>query len=110
MGVILWSILSLIVFGCCLQALVCRALCLRVLRMLLSRVSSFKEYSVIIEESGEKQSCFVRTWEDNSLLDICANVEVLGQRVPASESSRAVCSVESSRMSLSIRGGPQAFM
>ena len=70
----------------------------------------FKEYSVIFEESGEKQSCFVRTWEDNSLLDICANVEVLGQRVPASESSRAVCSVESSRMSLSIRSGPQAFL
>ena len=81
--------------------------------MFLTRVPSFKEYSVTYEESGEKQLCFVRIWEDISSLNLCVSVEVLGQRVPASELSslsRVVCSVESNRMPLIIRGGPQSFL
>ena len=65
------------------------------------------------EERGGKQLCFVSTWEDNSLLDICVNVEELGQRVPVPELSslyRVMCSVESDHMPLSIRGGPQSFL
>ena len=106
-------LLLLLIYSCCLQALICRALFPRVLRLLLSRLVAFGEYSVTFEEVNGRQLCFVSTWEDNSLLDICVGVEVLQQRVAASELaslSRVVCALESGQMPLSIRGGPQSFL
>ena len=52
-------------------------------------------------------------WEENSLLDVCINVEDVGQRVPDAELSslsRIVCSCGGELMPLSIRGGPQSFV
>ena len=46
-------------------------------------------------------------------MDICVSVEVLQQRVAASELaslSRVVCAIESGQMPMSIRGGPQSFL
>ena len=95
------------------QALVCRALFPRVLRTLLSRVAIFKEYSVSFEEFSGEQLCIVRTWEENSLLDVCINVGDVGQRVPDAELSslsRIVRSCGGELMPLSTRGGPQSFL
>ena len=91
----------------------CRALFPRVLRTLLSRVAIFKEYSVSFEEFGGEQLCIVRTWEEDALLEVCINVEDVGQRVPDAELSslsRIVCSCGGELMPLSIRGGPQSFL
>ena len=95
------------------QALVCRALFPRVLRTLLSRVAIFKESFVSFEEFSVEQLCIVRTCEENSLLDVCINVEEVGQRVPDAELpslSRIVCSCGGELMPLSIRDGPQSFL
>ena len=101
-------------WGCVLfQAMVCRAVFPRVLRTLLSRMSAFKEYSVRFEEFGGEQLCIVRTWEENSMLDVCINVEGSGKRAPNAELSslsRIVCSCEGVQMPLRICGGPQSFL
>ena len=55
----------------------------------------------------------MRTREEDSLLDVCINVEVSGQRVPNAELlslSRIVCSCETGQKPLSIRGGPPSFL
>ena len=65
------------------------------------------------EERSDGQYCFVLTWENENLLDICINVEPLGQRVPLSELSslsRVVTSLPSAPFPISIRGtGPSVL-
>ena len=88
-------------------SLICRALFPRVLRSIISRVTAFNCYSVRFEEHPDGQYCFVLTWEGNTLLDICINVEPLGQRVPQSELSslsRIITSLPSASFPVSIRG------
>ena len=77
------------------------------LRFITSRVTAFNCYSVRFEERSDGQYCFVLTWEGNTLLDICINVEPLGQRVPQSELSslsRIITSLPSASFPVSIRG------
>ena len=74
---------------------------------MVSRVARFGHYSMTFEERSDGQYCFVHTWEGNSLLSLCVNVEKLGQRVPHAELSslsRVVTSLPSGLMPLSIRG------
>ena len=62
-------------------------------------------------EELEGQNCFVRTWNGNDLLEICVNVEPLGQRIPEPELSslsRVVTSLPSSLLPVSIRGISQS--
>ena len=85
----------------------------RVLRSVVSRVTAFNCYCVSFEDRDDGQYCFVRTWEGNSLLEICVNVEPLGQRIPQSELSslsRVVTSLPSGLMPVSIRGVSQPVL
>ena len=95
------------------QSLICRALFPRVLRFITSRVTAFNCYSVRFEERSDGQYCFVQTWDEETFLDICINVEPLGQRVPRSELSslsRIVTSLPSSPFPISVRGtGPSVL-
>ena len=87
--------------------MICRALFPRVLRSIILRVTAFNCYSVRFEEHPDGQYCFVLTWGGNTLLDICINVEPLGQRVPQSELwslSRIETSLPSASFPVSIRG------
>ena len=65
------------------------------------------------EERSDGQYCFVQTLEEETLLDVCVNVEPLGQRVPQSELSslsRIITSLSSSPFPISIRGtGPSVL-
>ena len=70
-------------------------------------MTAFNCYSVRFEEHPDGQYCFVLTWDGNTLLDICINVEPLGQRVPQAELSslsRIVTSLPSASFPVSIRG------
>ena len=89
------------------QSLICRAVFPCVLRSMVSRVAKFEHYSMKFEERSDGQYCFVHTWEDNSLLSLCVNVEAPGQRVPhgdLSSLSRVVSSLPTELMPLSVRG------
>ena len=80
---------------------------------MVSRVAKFGHYSMTFEERSDGQYCFVHTWEGNSLLSLCVNVEKLGQRVPHAELSslsRVVTSLPSGFMPLSIRGMSPSFL
>ena len=91
----------------CFQSLVCRAFFPRVLRSVISRAEAFGAYSVSFEGHLGGQHCVVRTWEGNSLLEVCVNVETLGQRVPDAEFpslSRVVCSLPESSLPIIVHG------
>ena len=65
------------------------------------------------EERADGQYCFVRTWDGSDLLEICINVETLGQRIPQPELSslsRVVTSLPSSPLPVSIRGISQSVL
>ena len=68
-----------------LQALICRALFPRVLRVVVPRISVFRDYSVFLTEDSDFVGCFVQTWDEDSLLSVCIRLEVSGQRVPCAE-------------------------
>ena len=77
-----------------------RALFPRALRLLVARISSFREYSVSFVEDDKSHKCFVQTWDDYSLMSICVWVEPLGRAVP-----RIVDSTTSCHLPLSCHGG-----
>ena len=60
------------------------------------------------EERVDGLYCFVRTWDDTNLQEVCVRVEPLGQRVPNAElscMSRVVDSLVSCRWPVAIQGG-----
>ena len=78
------------------------------LRSLFARVAAFKDYSLVYEERSDGLYCFVRTWDDANLQDVCVRVESLGQQVPNAELSclsRVVDSLSSCQWQLAIQGG-----
>ena len=78
------------------------------LRSLFARVTAFKDYSLVYEERVDGLYCFVRTWDDTNLQEVCVRVEPLGQRVPIAElscMSRVVDSLVSCRWPVAIQGG-----
>ena len=99
--VMIWCV-SLTPYSChvpvLFQSLLCRAIFPRLLRSLFARVAAFKDYSLEYEERSDGLYCFVRTWDDANLQDVCVRVESLGQQVPNAElscMSRAVDSLSS---------------
>ena len=93
--------------------MICQALFPRVLRLLVSRISSFREYSIFFIESATTQECFVHTWDDDALFSVCVRVETAGQRVPIAELaglSRVIDSVPSCQLLLSCQGGSASLL
>ena len=89
----------------CLQSLMCRAFFPWVLRSVIFRAEAFGAYCVSFEDQLDGQHCVVRTWKGNGLLEVCVNVESLGQRVPDAELSslsRVVCSMSGSSLPISV--------
>ena len=79
----------------------------------MSRISSFREYSVFFVDTATTQECFVHTWDDNALFSVCIRVEPAGQRVPVSELaglSRIMDSVPSCQLPLSCQGGSVSLL
>ena len=60
------------------QSLVCQGLFPRVLRFLVSRIGEFRCYSVSFVDRVDGKQCLVRTWEADSFLEVCADVQPLG--------------------------------
>ena len=83
------------------------------LRSLVSRIASFREYSVFFVSDATTHECFVHTWDDDSLFAVCVRVESAGQHVPVAELaglSRIVDSVPSCQLPLSCQGGSVSFL
>ena len=95
------------------HSLICRALFPRVLQSLFSRVSAFKEYSVVFMERVDGQYCVERTLDKNDLLSICVRPEPSEQQVPRSEFSclsRVIDSGNSCQLPLSLQGGRASLL
>ena len=94
-------------------SLICRALFPRALRLLISRISAFREYSIFFVEDDESHRCFVQTWNDHILMSVCVWVEPVGQIVPKAELSglsRIIDSTTSCQLPLSCHGGSLTLM
>ena len=52
------------------------------LRSLVARISASREYSLFFVESGGGHKCFVKTWDNHSLMSVCVRIEAASQRVP----------------------------
>ena len=93
--------------------MICQTLFPRVLRSLVSRISSFREYCVFFIENATTQECFVHTWDDDALFSVCIRVESAGQRVPAAKLaglSRVMDRVPSCQLPLSCQGGSASLL
>ena len=83
------------------------------LRSLVSRIASFREYSVLFVSDATTHECFVHTWDDDSLFSVCVRMESAGQHVPVAELaglSRIVDSVLSCQLPLSCQGGSASLL
>ena len=67
------------------QALLCRGLAPRVLRLVLSAVGKQNENALFYEKDRDDERCFVVCWLDHSLRKICIGQQVLDQVMPKSE-------------------------
>ena len=95
------------------QSLLCQGLFPRVLRSLVARVGEFKCYSVVFVERDDGKHCLVQTWEKDSLLEVCVDVQPLGQRVPQAELKSLACvlgSIPSGQLPLSVEGASPSLL
>ena len=83
------------------QSLVCQALYTQVLRLLVKEIN---EYNMVFVDPSDGKYCLVRTWDGNSLREVCVDVQPLGQRVPVFELTSLSC-VPEGRWPLSLEGG-----
>ena len=98
-----FRVLSIALF----QSLLCQCLFPRVLRLLVARIGEFRSYSICFMDRVDGKHCLVRTWEGNSSLEVCVDVQPLGQNVPQAELRSLACvlgSVPGGRLPLSIEG------
>ena len=98
-----FRVLSIALF----QSLLCQGLFPRVLRLLVARIGEFRSYSICFMDRVDGKHCLVRTWEGNSSLEVCVDVQPLGQNVPQAELRSLACvlgSVPGGRLPLSIEG------
>ena len=89
------------------QSFVCQGLAPRVIRLLLSGITKFKEYSIQFEKEDDAEFCFVVWWEDDHLKKVCISVESLDQALPDAELvplSRVIHSLDPPHFPLCIRG------
>ena len=83
------------------------------LRSVVSRIASFREYSVFFVSDATTHECFVHTWDEDSLFSVCVRVESPGKRVPVAELagiSRIVESVPYCQLPLSCQGGSVSLL
>ena len=77
-------------------------------RQVLSCATSFREYSIQYEQDASFKRCFVLFWDEEHLKKVCIGCEPLEQPMPRPELvplARIVCSLESERLPLTLRGG-----
>ena len=94
-------------------SLICRALFSWVLRLLVARITAFRDYSVFFVDDGTTCSSFVETWDKHELFCVCVLVESSGQKVPVAELaglSHVVDSTMSCQFSVSCRGGSPSLL
>ena len=95
------------------QSLLCQGLLPRVLRVLVARIGEFKCYSIVFVDRPDGKHCLVRTWESNNFLEICVDVQPLGQSVPQAELSSLSCvlgSIPSGQLPVSIEGSSPSLL
>ena len=83
------------------------------MRTLVSRILSFREYSVFFASNATTQECLVHTWDDDALFSVCVLLCSAGQRVPAAELaglSSIMDSVPSCQLPLSCQGGSVSLL
>ena len=89
----------------CVSVVMCQALFPRVLHSFNVRIGEFKCYSIIFVHRNDGKQCFVRTWDENILLEICLDVRSSGQSVPLPGLNSLSCilgSVPGGRLLLSV--------
>ena len=82
-------------------------------RQVLSGAASFREYSVQFEKDASFERCFVLFWDAEHMKKVCIGCESLERPMPNSELvplARIVCSLESEKLPLNIRGGSPSLM
>ena len=94
-------------------SLICRPLFPRALRLLISRISAFREYSVFFVEDERTHKCFVQTWDEHCWMSVCVWVEPSGQHAPKAELaglSGVVDSTTSCQLPLACHGGSPTLL
>ena len=76
-------------------------------------MTSFREYSIQYEKDASFERCFVLFWEEEHVKKLCIGCESLEQPMPKPELvplARIVCSLESERLPLPLRGGSPSLL
>ena len=84
-----------------------------VLRVLIARIGEFKCYSIVFVDWPDGKHCLVRTWESNSFLEVCVDVQPLGQSVPQADLASLSCvlgSIPSGQLPVSIEGSSPSLL
>ena len=95
------------------QSLLCQGIFPRVLHLLVARIADFKSYSVSFVDRVDGKQCLVRTWAEDSCLEVCVDVQPLGQSVPQAELgslSRVLGSIPGGQLPLSIEGASPSLL
>ena len=95
------------------QSLLCQGLFPRVLRVLIARIGEFKCYSIVFVDRPDGKHCLVRTWESNNFLEVCVDVQPLGQSVPQAELASLSCvlgSIPSGQLPVTIEGSSPSLL
>ena len=95
------------------QALLCRGLAPRVLRLVLSAVGTQHVYTLFYEKDTDVERCFVVCWLDNTLRKTCIGQEALHQPMPKSELvplAQFVKSVPNARLPFCISGASPVLL
>ena len=96
------------------QSLLCQGLFPRVLRVLVARIGEFKCYNIVFVDRPDGKHCLVRTWESNNFLEVCVDVQPLGQSVPQAEPQASLSfvlgSIPSGQLPVSIEGSSPSLL
>ena len=95
------------------QSLLCQRLFPRVLRVLVARIGEFKCYSIVFVDRPDGKHCLVRAWESHNFLEVCVDVQPLGQSVPQAELASLSCvlgSIPSGQLPVSIEGSSPSLL
>ena len=82
-------------------------------RQVLRGAASFREYSVQYEKDALVERCFVLFWEEGYVKKVCVGCESQEQPMPKPEMvplARVVCSLQSEKLPLNIRGGSPSLL
>ena len=95
------------------QSFLCQGLAPRVIRLAISGIATFKDYSVQYEKDPSVEHCYVLFWEGGHLKKVNIGSESVDQPVPAVELmplARIVHSLGSKQMPLVVCGGSPSLL